>query len=181
MSSPDEAERRVAQEQLVAVYFEHLADYRAAIVEINRLISLPLPASKQRQYRLQLARSYFYLNNYVQARAELDTLGADLGGEEEPFEVTLLRANVAMAMKQTGKAEAIYKALLEKYPERSREENILTNLTLILEEEKRFEEAIAALEKFRTPSSGDVELLDLRIKRLRARLAKQPGAQGLKK
>ena len=69
---------------------------------------------------------------------------------------------------------------MEKYPERAKADNVEMNIIVCYEEMEAFDKAIKRLEKLRS-SYQDPEFIDLKISRLRERLANLPGSKGLRK
>lgn len=180
ISSPNEIERREAQTKIAQIYYDNLHDYRAAITEYNRLVLMVREPNEEFRFRMPLAKSYYFLNNYVQARAELKTLLAKELAPNERFDVILLLANISMTLKSLDDAARSFEGLLREHPERARKENVALNLVMVFEEQKKYQEAIEILESIRSTFSPP-EFIDLRIKKLKERLSQLPGAKGLRK
>ncbi len=180
MYSPDQNERREAQVKIAQIYYENLNDYRAAIVEYNKLLQLIRDPNEEFRFRMPLAKSHYFLNQFVQARAELKTLlSKDISGNDK-FDVTLLLANISLALKNHEEAAGLFRQLMKDHPDRSRKENVALNLVMALEEQKQFADAIEILQAARS-SYPTPEFIDLRIKRLKERQSQLPGAKGLRK
>ena len=180
MYSPDSEERRNSQITIAQIYYDNLNDYRAAIAEYSKVVLLAQNPTEEFKFRMPLAKSYYFLNNYVQARAELKTLlSKELNGNDR-FDILLLLANISMTLKNLDEATDAFRSLLNDYPERARKESVALNLVMVLEEQKKYAEAIEILSEVRS-TSANPEFIDLRIKRFRERLAQLPGAKGLRK
>jgi len=180
MYSPDSAERRSAQITIAQILYERLNDYRAAIAEYSKLVGMATDPAEEFQFRMPLAKSYYFLNNYVQARAELKTLLTKDIPLSDRFDILLLLANISMTLKNLDEAASSFRRLLSDYPERSKKESVALNLVMVLEEQKKYAEAIEILSSIRN-STTNADFIDLRIKRFNERLQQLPGAKGLRK
>ncbi len=78
------------------------------------------------------------------------------------------------------RAADIFKTLIQKFPEKSIQENVALMLAVCYEENMDFKSAIAILEEHRNKYSPP-EYIELRIKRLQERLKNAPGAKGYRK
>ncbi len=168
------------QKRLAELYFQKLVDYENAIIEYNKLLDLTESQEERLEYHFQLAKAYFYLNQFFQARVEVEEIEKAGVKGDRLFEALLLKGNIYLASKNTAAAIAVYKSLLEQFPQRAQEEQILLNLALCYEEEKDFKSAIAVLERLKTTYSAP-QFIEVRIRKLQERISLQPGAQGLKK
>jgi tetratricopeptide (TPR) repeat protein len=178
--STDSAERVEAQKKLADLHFNQTLDYNQAILEYSRLLDLPHSNHEDLIYRLAIARSYFYLSNFFQARVEIDTIinrGAD---KDLIFDALLLKANIFLTTKQLDDAISTLKQIIAKYPERSRAETIGLILAVCYEEKKDFGKAIETLKSIQDfyPRRAFIEQ---KIKTLRERQSYLPGARGLRK
>lgn len=177
LRSEDIEERRSSQKFIAQIYFENLLDYDRAVLEYEKLLKLSQRPGEDFRYRLNLAKSHLQLNNMNQALAEIDTLIKREPKAEELFEAKVLKATVLMSNKQLTEAAAMWRSILDEFPERSQKENVALNLVVCFEELKDFGKAIELLEGMRE-GYPNIEFLDLRIARLKERKANQPGAQG---
>ncbi len=179
--SADQEQMLAAQKKVAEIVFRNLGDYDQAVREYYRLLELPHTPEEKMEYQMNLARAYFYLNNFYQSKVEIEQI---LEGrpKEHPdnFPALLLKANIFVSTKETDKAIEAFTELNELFPERANKEQIYLNLALAYEEKKDFDKAIeiltAALEHYPTP-----EFLKLRIQRLETRKSLLPGAQGLRR
>lgn len=178
--SPNTDERKQAQTQIALIDFDHLNDYKNAILEFNRLLGLTHSQHEEATYRLAIAKSYYYLNNFNQAEEEIDTLLRGNTEKADRFPLLQLKANIYVTKKETKKAIEIFTMLVNDYPELAVKENIALALAVAHEDNKNFNEAIRVLELSR-PFYKPVEYIDLRIKKLKDRLKNAPGARGLHK
>jgi tetratricopeptide (TPR) repeat protein len=176
--SSDREQMLKAQRKIAEIVFSHLGDYEQAVREYHRLLELPHSPEEEMEYRLALARSYFFLNNFYQSQVEIDQIIKDRPRDNpENFAALLLRANILVSTKKTDEAIEAFTELTQLFPEKSNEEQIYLNLALCYEEKKDFDKAIeiltAALDHYPTP-----EFLKLRIQRLEVRKSLLPGASG---
>lgn len=72
MYSKKSEERLASQRQISACYFDHLTDYPMAVVEISRLVAMLQDPKEIADYKMSLARAYYYQNNFSQAENEVD-------------------------------------------------------------------------------------------------------------
>lgn len=177
LRSSDAEERLLSQKQLIAIYFDHLTNYPQAIIEINKIITMLENPNEKTEYKIKLARAYYYQNNFLQAENEIDEFLKKEPPGELKFDLLLLKANVNLAKKEVLKAVEILKMLLKDFPERANKENIGTTLSVCYEELKDFKSALAVLEQVKAIHAVP-EYVDIRIKRLQERLKNQPGAKG---
>ena len=178
--SPTASDRVEAQKKLADLHFNQTLDYKQAIVEYSRLLELPHSPKDDLDYRLNIARAYFYLNNFYQARVEIDTIISRGSDKDMLFEAMLLKANIFLTTKQLDDAILALGELMTKYPERSKTETIGLILAVTYEEQKNFAKAIETLEAIKDiyPRKAFIEQ---KIKTLRERQSYLPGARGFRK
>jgi tetratricopeptide (TPR) repeat protein len=177
LHSTDSKEIESVQKQLAEVYFENMADYGQAVIEYNKLLGMNLPFSERAQYKISLARSYFYLGQFSQAESEIDDLLKERLQDSMKFNALNMKGNVLVARKQFAPAAEVYKAILKDFPERSQQEHIGLQLAVCYEESQDFAAAIRTLEAMKS-TYKPAEYIELRIKRLQERMRNQPGARG---
>lgn len=175
--SPDATERLTAQKQIATAYFDHLADYPKAVIEINRLLLMLPDSTEKADYKMSLARAYYYQNNFTQAENEADEFLRMHLGDEQRFDMMMLKGNIELAKKDIPKAVAVFKDLLTKFPEKSQKENVSLTLSVCYEEEGDYASAIETLEGMKKYHPMP-DYIDIRIQRLQQRLKNQPGARG---
>jgi tetratricopeptide (TPR) repeat protein len=180
MAAKDSEERMNSQRQIANIFFDNLSDYENAILEINKLISMISDKDEKTRYRVNLARAYYYTNNFTQAESEAQNI-IKLGGNEEiRFQMMVLVGNIYLAKKDITKASEFFHDILVKYPEKAVKENVASTLAVAYEEMKDYKNAIQVLQAMR-PYYGMPEYIDLRIKRLQQSQKSQPGAKGLRR
>ena len=129
------------------------------------------------EYKMKLARAYYYQNNFAQAENEADEFLATNPSSDLKFDMVFLKGNISLAKKDLPAAVIIFKSLLQEFPERAIKDNVGLTLSVCYEEMKDFKSAIETLEKLKE-SHPMPEYIDIRIKRLQERLKNQPGARG---
>jgi tetratricopeptide (TPR) repeat protein len=174
--SQNNQERLQAQFDLVSIYFNHLTDYESTIKEINKLLPLMTEPSERAVLRMNLARSYFYTNNFTQADLEANEITKSENGDI--FQALILRGNIALTRKNLDKAAEYFKMASKENPEQAKKEKVATTLAVAYEEQKNFKMAIEILEQAK---ETDPEFIQIRINRLKERAKQQPGAKGLRK
>lgn len=177
VTSSSTEERLAAQKQIVSVYFDHLNDYPKAVVELNKLIVMLVDPKDRAEYKMKLARAYYYQNNFAQAENETSEFLHTQPPADQVFDMTLLMGNINLAKKDMVKAIEIFKRLMREYPERSAKENVGLTLSVCYEEQKDFKSAIEVLNQIRSTHPMP-EYIDVRVQRLQGRMQNQPGAKG---
>lgn len=180
INSPDEKERLESQKQIASIYFNNLQDYNSSISEYSKLIGMKLPAKDLATYRINIARSNYYLNNFFQAESEVDSILNLKPDEKTRQGALLLKGNILVARKDFAKAIEIFKSLIKEFPQFSMDENIGLTLAVCYEENLNFKEAIKVLESYRGTYLPP-EFIELRIKRIKQRMKNAPGAKGYRK
>lgn len=178
--SPDQKARIEAQQKIAEINFSQLMNYNQAVIEYSRLLELPHSPIEGFNYRLSIARSYYYLSNFFQALVEIDLLLKKGYDKSLLFDALLLKANIYLTNKQLDEAIDVLKRLLDEYPERSKSETIGLVLALCYEEQKNFPKAIETLESIKEYYPRK-QFIENRIKTLKERQTYLPGAKGLKK
>ncbi len=177
LHSKDADERKSAQRAIVGIYFDQLSDYPRAVLEINKLIMMLDDPAQVSEYKIKLARSYYYQNNFVQAENEVNEFLKTFPDSEQKFDMTLLLANITLAKKKLPEAVEVFKKILNEFPDRSNKENVGLMLSVCYEEMKDFKAAAEVLTAIRSKHPMP-EYVDLRIDRLKERMKNQPGARG---
>lgn len=180
VNSSIQEDRLQAQKMIAKIYFENLTDYQNSIIEINKLISMIYDPQEKIKLRENLARSYFYLNNFSQAQSEADELIKNSKDKESQFQMLVLKGNIYLAKKDVNQAAIIFQEIMKQYPERAVKENIASTLAVAYEEMKDYKSAIQVLEAMK-PHHNMPEYIDLRIKRLLQNQKNQPGAKGMRR
>jgi len=173
-------ERISAQRQMVSIYFTNLNDYKNSIIEINRLLSMTEDQDEKEKLKEKLARSYFYMNNFIQAQSEAEEVIRTGKDQETIFQMLALKGNIFLAKKNIQQASDVFHEILKKYPDKAVKENIASTLAVAYEEMKDYKKAVEVLESMKKYHQTP-EYLDLRIKRLKQSEKNQPGARGLRR
>ncbi len=178
--SPDSGERLESQKRIAEIFFERTSEHDKAVIEFNKLLQLELPAEDEVHVRLNLAKSLFYINRFQEAESEIDIILEKQKAGQKAFEAKLLKGNIYFSGKQLEKAISLFKEIMEKDPERSRDEQVGVQLAISYEEMSQFAKAKGILEEIR-PYYPNPEFIDEKIKRLEQREKQLPGARGLRK
>lgn len=179
LHSPDSNERVSAQRSLAEIYFDKLMNYDQAVIEYSRL--LPLAGEKERPiYQMAMAKAHLNLNNFAQALTEIEDLMGRKLGDDLKFEALLFKGNLLQAAKKLDEAISIFELLMKEFPQRAQNENVGMSLAVSLEEKGDLKRAIEVLDGIKghypTP-----DFIQVRINRLKERMANLPGAQGFKR
>ncbi len=168
--SQNKKEIQEVQEKIASLYFYQKMDYKKAIYEYEKLLHL----EKRAFYFLNLARSYFYVNDFQQASLEVKKILKLPLKKDEAFEAFFLRANILFAKKDVRESIEEYENLLKKYPERSKKSGVHLQLSLAYERLLQYSKAIRVLKAFRGNMSA--KDIDERVKRLEKRNKMMPKA-----
>ncbi|AFX99719.1 tetratricopeptide repeat protein [Bdellovibrio bacteriovorus] len=180
LHSTDEAERLESQKQIASIYFNNLQNYQMSIIEYSKLQQMPHTDLEAAQYKMNVARAQYYQNNFFQAESEIDSLLKLKSDDNIRFSGLMLKGNILVAKKDFKNAAAIFKELIDKYPDKAVQENVALTLAVCYEENLDFKNAIAVLEEHRGKYNPP-EYIELRIKRLQERMKNAPGAKGFRK
>lgn len=180
LNSVDEKERLESQKQIAGIYFNNLQNYQQSIVEYSKLQQMPHTDLEAAQYKMNIARAQYYLNNFFQAESEIDFLLKLKADDNIRFNALMLKGNILVARKDFAQAATIFKDLIDKYPETAQQENVALTLAVCYEENLDFKSAVAVLEQHRA-NYKPAEYIELRIKRLQERMKNAPGAKGYRK
>lgn len=131
---------QTAQEAAAHIIKYSLRDYSRAIAYYQRL--LDQPAGHRDQYLYEIADSYFRLDNYSQARIELETLL-----EEQPQspllpDVLYRKGGLLLLENRISEAREDWQRLVEQFPESRYTVQARFNLAKLLEEEDLLQDAL---------------------------------------
>jgi tetratricopeptide (TPR) repeat protein len=177
LRSDDEKQRMDAQFKLGNHYFDNVNDYESAIAQFNRFIALSKRKHDNNLARLKVAKSYFYLNNFYQAKVEIDDILSNKPDSDLKFDTYILKASVLQSEKLYKEAAEVYEKLFEEFPAKSEKEQVYLNLAIVYQDNKDFNKAIETLKKYRDKHNNP-EFIDEKIKAIRFTLSQQPGARG---
>jgi tetratricopeptide (TPR) repeat protein len=178
--SKDSAERLKAQKQIADIYFGQMTDYKQAVIELNKAISMLSEPDDVAKYKVNLARAYYYQNNFFQAESEVDEFLRGKTSNENRFEMLVLKGNIFIAKKEIPKAAEVFKELIKNFPEKSAKESVYLTLAVAYEEMKDYKSSIETLQELKAHHPMP-EYIDIRINRLKERIKIQPGARGIRK
>ncbi len=159
-----------------------IQNYKNNVEALNYLekINIDLLNENEReQYLKSVLIANINSENYEQALIEVKSFLSrkDLSPSER-FRIKILKARTNTNFKKIELAEKEYKQLLNKYPNLSKKWRIRMQLALILEEQKKYKEAIKELRLHAKEENHKDPLLKWRIEELTKRLAQQPGGKG---
>ncbi len=156
-----------AREEAAKIVKYSLRDYSQAIGYYQRL--LDMEAGTPDQYLYEIADSYFRLENYPQARIELETLLDIYPHSPLAPDALYRKAGVSLLESRIDAARQDWQQLIERYPESSYRIQAEFNLAKLLEEEEHLHEALdryRQIENFPRPA-----LLQEKIEHLEQRIA----------
>lgn len=178
INSQKEEQRNWAQFELGDLYFHKNNEYLKAIDAFSKYSLVSKEPKKKLRSKINIAKSYFYLNKVYQAGAEIDEIlkTTNLDGDLI-FEAKLLKANIFTSNKDNKNAIPILEELIKKYPEQAEKEQVAFSLSLSFEEDKQFEAAIKVLKDI-LASHPNPSFIQSKIVRLEFLKKQQPGARG---
>ena len=161
-----------AREAAAQIVKYTLRDYSRAIVFYQRL--LDLNQGTPEQYYYEIADCYFRLENYPQARIELETLLENFPHSPLAASVLYRKGGILLLEGRADEARQDWQSLIEQYPDSSYQVQARFDLAKLLEEEGSLEAALQSyqqLEGFTHPA-----LLQKKIDHLEQRIKKKKGA-----
>jgi tetratricopeptide (TPR) repeat protein len=172
--SNNSEERWKSQSQIAQIYFDNLAWYDKALIEYNKLLAGHLSKEEQIRVRLAIARSYYYLGQFLQSSNEASQILVEQGvSEDQAFDVYLLQANIYLSLKNHFDAAKALERILQRFPDKSKKENVGINLALCYEEMGVHTEALRVLESLKSYYEPK-EYVELRIRKIRERYLNLP-------
>lgn len=144
-----------------------LRDYSQAIGYYQRL--LEAQDGKADQYLYEIADCYFRLENYQQARIELETLIEEMPDSPLIADALYRKGGLLLLENRVAEARQSWAQLIEQYPESSYRPQAEFNLAKLLEEEDLLAEALKKYEQltdFPRPA-----MLQEKIEHLKKRIA----------
>lgn len=164
---PDHPLVRTAQEAAAYIIKYSLRDYSRAISFYQRL--LEQPDGHRDQYLYEIADCYFRIDNYSQARIELETLLEETPQSPLLPDVLYRKGGLLLLENRLSAAREDWQRLIEQFPDSSYSVQARFNLAKLLEEEDLLQEALELyqqLENFPRPA-----LLEEKIEHLKQRIA----------
>jgi len=158
-----------AQREAAELTKYRLRDFAQAIVIYQRLIDQETEDGDRILY--EIADSYFRLNNFSQARIELDAFLERFPESSLRAEVLYRYANALLLDNMRGEARDGFNRLIENFPKSSYALEARFSLAEMLEGEERLKDALKAYRALKDYPQQD--LLRGKISRLEQRIAKK--------
>ena len=158
---------RKAQETAAHIIKYSLRDYSRAIGFYQRL--LDQPTDEADKYLYEIADCYFRLDNYSQARIELETLLEEKPESSLLPDVLYRKGGLLLLENRLDAARADWQRLVDEFPDSNYSVQARFNLAMLLEEDDRLQQALKLyqqLEDYPRPS-----LLEEKIEHLKKRIA----------
>ncbi len=168
---PDSPLILTAREEAARIVKYTLRDYSRAIEFYQRL--LDLNAGQPDRYYYEIADCYFRLENYPQARIELEILLENFPDSPLVPDVLYRKGGVLLLEGRAAAAQKDWRSLIEQYPDSSYQLQARFNLAELLEEGGALEEALQSYQKIEGFSHP--ELLQKKIDHLKQRIADKAG------
>lgn len=169
---PESVLVQAAREEAAQIIKYSLRDYSQAIVAYQRL--LDTADSRQDRYLYEIADCYYRLDNYIQARIELETLEQQYPQSDLIPELLYRKGGLLLLEKRLKDARKAWQRLLNDYPDSPFQAQTRFNLASLLEEENFLQ---AALEQYQQMKDYPQPLiLEEKISHLKQRIKnKQKG------
>lgn len=158
-----------AREEAAQLVKYSLRDFSRAIALYQRL--LETSPEKGDVYLYEIADCYFRLDNYPQARIELETLLADYPQSELLADALYRKGGLLVLENRLAEARDDWRRLIDEYPQSSYASQVRFNLAKLLEEEGLLEEALNAYQQLTEVSRP--EILEEKIEHLKQRIKKK--------
>lgn len=156
-----------AREESARIIKFSLRDYSQAISFYQHLLEEGKGSSDH--YLYEIADCYFRLENYQQARIELETLISDFPASPLIADALYRKGGLLVLENRIEEARSNWEQLIENYPQSSYRPQAEFNLAKLLEEDDRLIEALEKyqqLEDFPRPT-----MLEEKIKHIQKRIA----------
>ena len=156
-----------AREEAARIVKYTLHDYSRAVEFYSRL--LELNAGSADQYYYEIADCYFRLENYPQARIELEILLASYPNSSLTASALHRKGGILLLEGEAELAQQNWRSLIEQYPDSQYRVQAEFDLAKLLEEEAHLQEALQRYQQL----EGKIEspLLREKIKHLQQRIA----------
>ena len=178
LESEDESQRILAQESLTEIYLENLQDYEKALKELQILEPLLKDSMKKEKTRLRIAQTLFLTGHNKQALEEIVVAEKNIKFNEALF--LKLKAEILTADKNYKEAITTYQTLYSKNQTYFADENLHIAISMVYEENEQYTDALNYLVKNES-SVKDKSYYELRVKRLKSKIANKPLSHGVKK
>ena len=164
--------RVLIKEALAEVYFTNQQNYEKAIEEYFFLKGRKESMEKKYFYSFRIALSYFEMGKWEMSLKETEMLVSMGLKKESRLAALFLLGRVLLMQEKYAEAGKVFKKIQQADPVYFEENKLFFYLSFIYESRKEFHQAIIELGKFQNTS----EFLADKIKRLKVRQSKQPGA-----
>jgi len=161
-----------AREEAAQIVKYNFHDYSRAIEFFQRL--LDLNAGNPDQYYYEIADCYFRLENYPQARIELETLQEKYPDSPLVPDVLYRKGGILILEGRLEEAREDFHLLIERFPDSHYQTQARFDLAKLLEEEGRLEEALKSYRQLKEFSQPAV--LQKKIEHLERRITAKKGA-----
>ena len=164
---PDSLLVQVAREEAARIVKYSLRDYSRAIEFYQRLLDGAI--SKQDQYLYEIADCYFRLDNYTQARIELETLEQQYPQSDLLPDLLYRKGGLLLLEHRLEEARKDWQRLIEGFPESPYREQARFNLAKLLEEDNLLPEALEQYQQL--TDYPQPSILEEKIEHLKQRIA----------
>ena len=177
LHSQDRKQRISSQKAIADIYFNNIKNYHKAIEELSRLLLLKLSEEVVEEVKLKIAKAYYHIGKFQQAKTELQKLEQN---NKASFEVLLLKGHILLGERAYGKASLVFEDVIQQFPKEGNTDKILLTLSLCYEEQKKFQKAISLLSDFLNNNKVSLDasqrqFIAMKIQRLKETYKMQPG------
>ena len=175
--SQDRKQRISSQRAIAEIFFNNIKDYHKSIEAFSRLLGFDLSKKDISDIQLKIAKSYYHIGNFQQAKIELQKLEKT---DQISFEISLLKGHILLGERSYDESALIFEDMIKRFPKKAVTDNIFLTLSLCYEEQKEFLKAISLLSHFlenNKPSlnGSQSQFITMKIERLKAIYKMQPG------
>jgi tetratricopeptide (TPR) repeat protein len=178
LAAEEEGQRIAAQESITEIYYENLQDYSTALKELQILEPLLKDTNKKEKVRLRIAQMLYLTGNNKQALEEISS--AEKYVKFQGLQFLKLKAEILLAERRYKETLQTYEELRSKNSNYFAEENLYIAASIVYEENEQYTEGLNYLLKYE-PAIKDKTYYELRVKRLKAKIANKPLSKGIRK
>ena len=164
---PDSNLVQIAREAAARIVKYSLRDYSRAIEYYQHL--LDSATSQQDKYLYEIADCYYRLDNYSQARIELETLLQQYPQSDLLPELLYRKGGLLLLEKRLAEAQTDWQRLITEFPDSPYQLQARFNLAKLLEEDNRLQEALEQYQQLR--EFPQPLILEEKIEHLKQRIA----------
>ena len=168
-SYPWSRRSQVAQKYLAEIFMYKLQDYKQAVVEYQRAISLYGTGEESEQFQFEIAKAYFNLKNFDQQRVELNLLLNSYPDTKLKPEVLFQIANSYFVEGLMDEALKTYQKVIKEFRDTPTAMEATFQMAACLEEKEDLQGALEVLNEL-VGIYPNYKVIKMRMERIKKRL-----------